>query len=175
MTNEEYLRAKGWCVSVRGDAGKYGPDGKIAEWVSLAEAVEHQLAEDRACYNFMRERSGIYGGLLSSAAGYETMTIATLAGAEVVAVTRPEGGETIVVDERRWTRDGLTWWADLGIFRITIEPAAGGMVRADAMLNTGKASSASVKIGFYADEETAKWQAPRDLRAKVLAGLPEQR
>jgi hypothetical protein len=56
MTPEEYLRARGW---ERGElsTGKVFWRKHGQRMPSLAEAVETQLAEDRACLVFVLERS----------------------------------------------------------------------------------------------------------------------
>lgn len=69
MTDEEYLRACGW--------NNVGGVGVLARWVpprsatmrylSLDEALERQLAADRARCNFVRDRSTMCGGLMAPA------------------------------------------------------------------------------------------------------------
>lgn len=61
MNEEEYLKAAGWKQSIDQWSREWGD---AADWMPLAEAVEAQLAEDRARYNFMRERSEWRGGVL---------------------------------------------------------------------------------------------------------------
>ena len=72
MTDEEYLRASGgWCCAIgathrtlmRDVADPWSHD-RFGFGLTLAEAVAMQLAEDRARYNFVRERSAMVGGLL---------------------------------------------------------------------------------------------------------------
>lgn len=69
MNEEEYLKASGWMKRQGGWDPPPRPTGGAtcdvySAPVSTAEAVEAQLAEDRARYNFMRERSVMGGGLL---------------------------------------------------------------------------------------------------------------
>lgn len=64
MTEEEYLRASGWSVQYTGAWYRTHPPLPRPNHYPLAEAVEAQLAEDRARYNFMRERSGVRNGEL---------------------------------------------------------------------------------------------------------------
>jgi hypothetical protein len=63
MTDEEYLRARGW---ERGElsTGKVFWRKHGQRMPSLAEAVETQLAEDRDCYNFVRAHTRMHGGYL---------------------------------------------------------------------------------------------------------------
>lgn len=54
MSEEQYLRARGWKI-VGQVAGR--DEGDFMEVVPIPEAVEAQLAEDRALAAFVRERS----------------------------------------------------------------------------------------------------------------------
>jgi hypothetical protein len=69
MTEEEYLRACGW-ESGEDDAGEWTHEKRPSDWPgwlkkhTTDEAVEAQLAEDRARYDFVRARSWVNGGLL---------------------------------------------------------------------------------------------------------------
>jgi hypothetical protein len=67
MTNEQYLRRRGWSEFEGDRPGLWmrdGGRGRPTAILPLAEAVETQLAEDRACYNFVRARTRMYGGFL---------------------------------------------------------------------------------------------------------------
>ena len=73
MNEVEYLHASGWkeADALDDDCGpmwkhKRRPPSGFAStnYFTRAEAVEAQLVEDRARYNFMRERSWIREGLL---------------------------------------------------------------------------------------------------------------
>jgi hypothetical protein len=73
MNEVEYLKAAGWkeADALDDDCGpmwkhKRRPPLRFAStnYFTRAEAVEAQLAEDRARYNFVRERSAMGGGLL---------------------------------------------------------------------------------------------------------------
>lgn len=69
MSDEEYLRACGWEFG-EDDAGEIEwthekrPSKRFGDLKkhTTTEAIEDQLAEDRARYNFMRERSDCDGG-----------------------------------------------------------------------------------------------------------------
>jgi hypothetical protein len=71
MSEEEYLRACGWEPG-EDDAGEieWTHERRPSDWPgrllkhTTDEAVEDQLAEDRARYNFVRARSWMNGGLL---------------------------------------------------------------------------------------------------------------
>ena len=78
MTEAEYLRASGWkeADALDDDCGpmwkhKRRPPSGFAStnYFTRAEAVEAQLVEDRARYNFLRERSVMDGGLLLASGG----------------------------------------------------------------------------------------------------------
>lgn len=69
MSDEEYLRARGW--NCNGSAmyrwehpNRPDPERGGLRCYALAEAVKAQLAEDRALYNFVRARSAVEGGML---------------------------------------------------------------------------------------------------------------
>lgn len=76
MNNEKYLRVCGWtCEDRSGDdfdslwthpTHRGTLPGTLRDF-TFAEAVEQQLADDRARYNFVRERSWDEGGLLTEA------------------------------------------------------------------------------------------------------------
>ena len=63
MTEEEYLRARGWSVTASGLAGKL-VDGKVRGQRLIAAAVDTQVEEDRRLYNFVRARSEMRCGML---------------------------------------------------------------------------------------------------------------
>jgi hypothetical protein len=76
MTDEQYLRARGWDPPAfedddtwthqrhpKLDAHGWVEPGRLRHF-TLAEAVETQLAEDRDCYNFVRARTRMHGGYL---------------------------------------------------------------------------------------------------------------
>ena len=68
MSEEEYLKAAGWEEPAFEDSGwtceRFLNERGTMRGFTTAEAVEAQLAEDRARYNFVRERSAMGGGLL---------------------------------------------------------------------------------------------------------------
>lgn len=65
MNPEEYLRARGWkCRSADAWSKEWDTPDEFAEVFGVNEALALQLAEDRACYNFVRKRSAMQGGLL---------------------------------------------------------------------------------------------------------------
>jgi hypothetical protein len=63
MTDEEYLRAKGWRdpeIEGAGWTHASAPRGEGGQFeLPMAEAVEAQLAEDRACLEYVFARSDI--------------------------------------------------------------------------------------------------------------------
>ena len=74
MTEEEYLRARGWDPGEDdcGDANWWhARHCKTAfpnvERLSTSEAVAAQITEDRRLYNFVRERSIVENGMLFAA------------------------------------------------------------------------------------------------------------
>jgi hypothetical protein len=96
MNEVEYLHASGWkeADALDDDCGpmwkhKRRPPSGFAStnYFTRAEAVEAQLVEDRARYNFMRERSVMDGGLLL-APSVETV--------EVCEVFQVKGRGTII-------------------------------------------------------------------------------
>lgn len=63
MTEEEYLKARGWSTDLYGWTHPGRTEGGDPLLFNIAEAVALQLAEDRACLAFVQNRGDASGPL----------------------------------------------------------------------------------------------------------------
>jgi hypothetical protein len=121
MTDEEYLKARGWVLMREEERGMVAACRNRLNFVPVAEAVETQIAEDRAVADYVAAR-GVPSGHLIAVSSSGGVASGGSGSAVVSRVSGPVG----------FTGGGATTVRRSGTVRVTTEDGVSASFAVDA-------------------------------------------